>query len=341
VRLAWVVYGSLAQATGGYVYDRLVVDGLRAAGDSVEVVSIDPGSRAADLASRLASLRPEAIVGDALCVDELGPAFADVGAGAAALRVLLVHHLKSWEVDTPEALGRRRIEAEAVAKSDLLIATSQVTSLRLVSEYPEVAVRVVVPGSDRLPRVSREESSSGEVRLLYVGSVIPRKRLVLLADALDLLGDSRIVLRIVGDSTRDPAYEREVAARIDRSPYLRAHVERVGLVGDATLAQEFARADALVLPSSLEGYGMVLTEAIRSGLAVIVARSAAVPEVVHAGGAAIVFERHEDLSGMLARFADDPGLRARMKQAADALSTSLPTWRDAVTSFRSLIAGAR
>jgi glycosyltransferase involved in cell wall biosynthesis len=332
VRIAWVAYGSLAQPTGGYVYDRLVVEGLRVAGDVVEVVSIVSGDRAGHLGPRLAGLRPEAIVGDALCMDELGPAFAHVG--AAALRVLLVHHLKSWEVETREALARRQIEAETFAKSDLLIATSEVTSMRLVSDYPDAAVRVVVPGADRLPRVSREEGASGDVRLLYVGSVIPRKRLLLLADALDLLRDPRIVMRIVGDPTRDPAYEREVTARIDNSPYLRTHVARVGLVDDARLAREFARADALVLPSSLEGYGMVLTEAIRSGLPVIVARDAAIPDVVRDGGAAFVFERAEDLSGALARFTDDPRLRARMQQAADALSTSLPTWSATVTSFR-------
>ena len=38
VRIAWIVYGDLDQPTGGYVYDRLVVEGLRAGGDEVEVV---------------------------------------------------------------------------------------------------------------------------------------------------------------------------------------------------------------------------------------------------------------------------------------------------------------
>jgi glycosyltransferase involved in cell wall biosynthesis len=337
VRVAWVVYGSLAQATGGYVYDRLVVQGLRAIGDIVDVVSIDADVRALELGQRLAALRPEVVVGDALCVGVLGPAFAHVG--GASTRVLLVHHLKSWEPEEVDAPAQHAIEAVALGHSDLIIATSDVTSTRLLSEHPRARVRVAVPGADRLPRLPRGERASDQLTLLYVGSVIPRKRLLLLAEALDRLADPRVVMRFTGDAGRDPAYERQLAARIECSSYLRGHTTRLGLVDDATVAREFARADALVLPSSVEGYGMVLTEALHSGLPLIVARSAAIPDVVRAGDAALVFDRAEDLLVAIARFADEPELRAGMQRAASALSTTLPSWRDSVNSFREAIAG--
>jgi len=38
LRVAWVVYGSLDQVSGGYIYDRLVIEHLRMLGDSVTVV---------------------------------------------------------------------------------------------------------------------------------------------------------------------------------------------------------------------------------------------------------------------------------------------------------------
>ena len=43
-RIAWVVYGSLEQVSGGYIYDRLIVEQLRALGDSVTVISLTPGA---------------------------------------------------------------------------------------------------------------------------------------------------------------------------------------------------------------------------------------------------------------------------------------------------------
>ncbi len=41
LRIAWVVYGSLDQVSGGYIYDRLVVEQLRAAGDRVTILSLE------------------------------------------------------------------------------------------------------------------------------------------------------------------------------------------------------------------------------------------------------------------------------------------------------------
>ena len=42
LRVAWVIYGSLDQVSGGYIYDRLVVEQLRALGDRVTIVSLEP-----------------------------------------------------------------------------------------------------------------------------------------------------------------------------------------------------------------------------------------------------------------------------------------------------------
>src|SRR5258706_9651627 len=104
MRVAWIVYGSIDQATGGYVYDRNVIDGLRAAGDDVEIVSIAPSRMAIAGGLRLAMriARAEVVVGDELCFRELGPAFLALRGSPAP--VLLVHHLPSWE----QARGWRR-----------------------------------------------------------------------------------------------------------------------------------------------------------------------------------------------------------------------------------------
>ena len=63
MKIAWIVYGSLEQVSGGYIYDRLIVEQLRALGDSVTVVSLTPG------ATDLPALSPsdfDVVVGDAL-----------------------------------------------------------------------------------------------------------------------------------------------------------------------------------------------------------------------------------------------------------------------------------
>jgi glycosyltransferase involved in cell wall biosynthesis len=340
VRVAWIVYGSIDQPTGGYVYDRMLVRRGRASGDEVQVVSIAPGDAPEGAAERLADFRADAVVGDALSAPELARTFARIGPGAA--RVLLVHHFASWEVERP-ALDRaaaRAHETLAVAHSDHRIATSAPTARRLLAEHPGSTVDVVVPGADRLPRLSRAESAPALTTLLFVGSLIPRKRLPLLLEALDRLGNPRLSLRVVGDPSRDESHARAVEARIDASRYLRAHVTRLGVIGDDALAGELARCDALVLPSSLEGYGMAMTEALRAGLPLVAARSIALPEAVRDGETALLFDDGASLVDALRRFGDDATLRERLRRAAVDCAGELPSWERSAAAFREALSRA-
>src|SRR5689334_11237973 len=120
MRVAWIVYGPIDQPTGGYIYDRILAQRGRDAGDEVVVVSLEPGSSADDLVARLFAAEADAIVGDALCVREVAPAFERLSASGDAggvvrprARVLLVHHPKSWEKE----LGDDEREAQRMAEA--------------------------------------------------------------------------------------------------------------------------------------------------------------------------------------------------------------------------------
>src|SRR5205823_3556796 len=101
LRIAWVVYGPIEQLTGGYVYDQLVVQGLRRLGDSVEVISLKPRGLlngmqvGVHLARWLSGREYDAVVGDELCYPEVSSAFTMIPRRLAT--VLLVHHLTRWE----------------------------------------------------------------------------------------------------------------------------------------------------------------------------------------------------------------------------------------------------
>ena len=72
-RIAWIIYGALDQVSGGYIYDRLVVEQLRELGDSVTVISLSPG---APELPRLTTADFDVLVGDELCFRELLTIFA-------------------------------------------------------------------------------------------------------------------------------------------------------------------------------------------------------------------------------------------------------------------------
>jgi glycosyltransferase involved in cell wall biosynthesis len=312
MRIAWFVYGALEQPTGGYIYDRLIVEGLRALGQTVTVISIEPGHAAHAPAC-------DAIVGDGLCIPELGPLFET--APETTARVLLVHHLASWE-----GAATSRAEARAFAACDHVITTSRLTADRLAREYSSASIDVVSPGADRLPAIGRSPRGAQRIELLMVGSLIERKRIGLVLDALEAVADPRIALRIAGDPMRDPAHARALIARIRASRALSESVTALGVISDQALAEELAHADALVLASSLEGYGMVLAEARRAGTALIVARAGAVPEAIGSAEEALLFDDAEDLARLLRRVLDEPRL----------VPTPRPihaTWNDAAEAF--------
>ncbi|AUX24617.1 glycosyltransferase [Sorangium cellulosum] len=342
MRVAWIVYGALEQTTGGYIYDRLVIERLRAQGDVVEVVSLDPAplSRALSglaLARRLARLDPAVVVGDELCFPELGPAFAALPRRIA--RVLLVHHLSAWELRPgPRRTAVALEEAAVLRLCEARVATSATTAARLRREHGLGRVDVAAPGADRLALRPRAGRGDGPLRLTFVGSFIPRKRILELLAAFERVGSAHATLALIGDATRDPAYAARVRRAIEGSAFLRARVTAPGVLGDEALAEALAETDALVLPSSLEGYGMVLTEAVRAGVPVLAARVGAIGEVVQDGAEALLWDDGDGLVRALSRFLSDATLRASMSRAAVVRSAGLPGWDSTAAAVRGVLA---
>lgn len=335
--LVWVIYGSIEQPTGGYLYDYLIIEQLRRKGIVVRIEAIEP-SDPDRVPKLLASLRPSnelTIVGDGLCAPELAEVFEHL---STARRVLLVHHFQSWELelDSNECRLTKVAEFRAVAASDFVVATSQTTARRILHEYPDCAAHVVEPGADRL-EAPEWVASTKRVRLLGVGSAIPRKRWDRLLYCLDELSAEDLHVRLVGDPDRDPTYSDRLEQQIAASPYLRTHVQRLGTIDTDQLALELAHSDALILPSSLEGYGMVLTEALHAGVPVIVSQQAAIPSEIVRGGAAMIFQDEVELCSQLRQFVRDSRKRILARAAAQRVAKVLPRWADAGAQFYRLL----
>ena len=100
--LTFIVPGPIEQITGGYLYDRRVIEGLRAAGRPVGLLELlgqfpDPDSVAGLSAGRSLAALPD---GAAVCIDGLALAAFEDALPAAADRlaiVVLVHHALALE----------------------------------------------------------------------------------------------------------------------------------------------------------------------------------------------------------------------------------------------------
>jgi glycosyltransferase involved in cell wall biosynthesis len=353
MRILLVVYGSLEQLSGGYLYDRRVVSYLRKRGVTVEVLGL---AARPYLLCALQAFHPalRRLFGgsdyDAVVVDELAHPSLFLPAGARARRVragvlsghprlvTLVHHLRCRENRGPLARALARVmERRLLDASDAVIANSRATAAT-VRELLGRPARIAVcpPGCDELALEPRPpEPASGRtgqpLRLLCTGNLIPRKGQDLLLRALAELSSLRWGLRLVGRPV-DRRYVRRLQAMV-RDAGLEGRVTFTGALASEALAEEYRRAHIFAFPSRYEGFGIALAEALRAGLPFVAFAGGAVSEVVQGQG---LLARPGDLPGFrehLRALIADPILREQMAALSRELAAGLPAWEDTGRGF--------
>ena len=334
-RVAFVIPGDIGLPTGGYAYDRRVLALLPQFGVEVRHVALPesyPAPTPDDLEATRAAIASTA-PDEVLFIDGLA-----YGAMPEALIrsfnrtiVALVHHPLCLEAGTPpdRAADLKRSETVALALARHVVVTSPTTARTLTADFgvPADKIAVAEPGTEAAPRA--KGSDGHPMRVLAVGSVVPRK-------AYDLLVDAMVPLKAL-------TWRLDIAGAIDRSPEtvdaLRRQIAATGLadrvhlwgpVDDATLADLYDRADIFVLSSHYEGFGMVLTEALARGLAIVCTTGGAAAETLP-DTAALKVEPGSvrALTWCIGRVLEhETGLRKRLSDAAWAAAQTLPRWED-------------
>jgi glycosyltransferase involved in cell wall biosynthesis len=264
---------------------------------------------ARELASRLPALRPERyrlLLPPAVLAHRAGHAWeqgwlpaaargsrlilspANLAPVASRRNAVVIHDVaplrqRDW-YGSFYARYHRALLSTLARRARLILTVSEFSRRELLelTEAPADRVRVVPPGvgerfsSDADPEPARARYGLERPYVLAVGSDVKRKNLAALEPAAELLASEGIDL---------------VAAGSGR-PYMRgeqpAGVRRLGYVSDADLPGLYAGALALAMPSLYEGFGLPCLEAMASGLPVVAADRAALPETC--GGAAILVD---------------------------------------------------
>jgi glycosyltransferase involved in cell wall biosynthesis len=187
------------------------------------------------------------------------------------------------------------------------------------------------------PRAAAKEKTE-EVQVLFVGSLIDRKGL---PDLLEALGDPafhRVRLVVVGDGPNAARWKRRT-----EELGINERVEWKGTLPPIEVAVLMRAVDILCLPSYMEGRPNVVNEAMASGLPVIVTRIGGVPDMVLEGETALLFEpgNVEELRQSLRTLVGDPQLRSRMGQAGrEFLVRSGVSWDATAEEFDELFSRA-
>ena len=144
--------------------------------------------------------------------------------------------------------------------------------------------------------------------ILFVGVLEPRKNLVGLIEAFQILKSRRSVphkLVVVG---RKGWLWEGIMERAERSP-VRDDIVFAGFIPDGELATLYSTAEMFAFPSHYEGFGLPILESMACGTPVVASRASSLPEVVGDAGLQVDPEDAEQLAAALELLALNPDVR--------------------------------
>jgi D-inositol-3-phosphate glycosyltransferase len=217
-------------------------------------------------------------------------------------------------------------EARIVGAADRLIAATVIERAYLANHYGADPGRIAVvpcgvdtelftPGDQPAARAALRLDDAP--RLLYVGRQTPIKGLATLLDAMARLraAGSGVRLSIVGGDADEPldGHEAALRERLGRLA-LGDAVTFVGAQPQDALPAWYVAADATVLPSYYESFGMVALEAMACGSPVVASRVGGLQTTVRDGVTGLLVPEHDPaaLADALGRLLGDEDLRWRL-----------------------------
>lgn len=213
-----------------------------------------------------------------------------------------------------------RLRRWVVPRVSVVTLVSEVMRQRLLAEQPQANAAVMSMGVDVRERFVPGAAERSSAELLFVGRLVEKKGLHHLLHALPQViaecPESRLTIAGFGP-------ERERLERIVAELDLKAHVDFLGAMSQASLPALYQRATIFVAPfveavdGDQEGLGLVVAEAMACACPVIVGNVPATQGLVDGcNGIRVPAADHAQLAQAIVMLLQDEAARARMGRHA-------------------------
>ena len=345
MRIGFIIYGSLDTVSGGYLYDRKLVEYLRAQGDTVEIISLPWRNYAAHLTDNFYFKLPKNL--DVLIQDELNhPSLISANAGKHPYPVIsLVHHLRCSELRSAwQNWFYRIVEKKYLQSIDGFIFNSKTTERVVTGLVANMKPSVIgYPPTDRFgdavsEREIIERAKSEELQVLFLGNVIYRKGLHTLLEAVKYL-KPKVKVDVIGSLNAELSYARSVQEKVKVSS-LKSQIFFHGALDNEPLIEKLKQSHVLVVPSSYEGFGIVYLEGMCFGLPAIGTSAGAAGEIITHGENGYLIEPNdaETLAEHLRELERSRELLVRLSLNALKRYKAQPKWEETARSIREFLA---
>jgi len=176
-----------------------------------------------------------------------------------------------------------------IKKSRFLIPISDFVKREVLHFYPEcdkkVQIRTVPCGGPDWELPQDYNPQNRQEFLFFAGNLEPRKNLIKLIEALELLHNSGIdiPLHIAGPQGWR---NKNLFEKLKQSP-VRENIKFLGYITEEELKKEYLSCKAVVYPSIYEGFGLPVLEALCLNAVVLTSKNTVMEEI--AGEAGIYF----------------------------------------------------
>ena len=259
---------------------------------------------------------------------------ANAMAGAASLFFKRGHvrWLQSIQTTQPSPHWHWRLQRRAHKRAERISVPSPSVS-RVANQLAGIPLNkfVVIPNGVNPDEFKIDRVRTGGSQVGFIGRLDPIKRIPDLLHATKILGNS-IDLHIFGAGR-----ERE---------HIQAEIRRMGIDGRVTLHGAVPRPqdalkqiDLLVLPSSAEGFGLVLIEAMAAGVPVIGTNAPGISDVVknNETGLLVPVGSPPELAEAIRRVMEDSALRHRLIARAQEDVRERFTWNAVIRQYAALL----
>jgi glycosyltransferase involved in cell wall biosynthesis len=205
---------------------------------------------------------------------------------------------------------------------------------------------VVPPGRDHLsPDITDQEIIGrvhlpGQLKVIFVGNLIPRKGVETLLKALARLPHQMWSLAIAGDPEVDVGYSREMV-QLCRALGIEGQVNFMGVCSPGDLTALLQDGHLLAVPSQYEGFGIVYLEAMGFGMPPLASAAGGAGDLIRHGDNGYLIQPGDSttLANIIETLYTDREQLASLSLAARRTFRAHPTWSDNGMVVRSFLRG--
>jgi len=226
--------------------------------------------------------------------------------------------------------------------ADLVIVNSNyVGDAAIALGAREERVKIIYPAGQALPGQG-ETATHGTTEsptILCVSNLEERKGQEYLLRAVALLREQEFSLMLVGSEREREADYAAKLRDLTQTLGLTDSVCFAGRLEGKDLAAAYRQADIFVFPSLVEGYGLVLLEAMSFGLPVVTTKVGGIPEIASDGVEGILVPPRDEkaLANAIAELLACPAKRREMGERGMARARQQPSWDEVCKKFREVL----